>query len=90
MEMERDGHLHFLDTHTYGRLNDSLGHRLHPPTPPSIQLPSSLTQQAWLASKLGEMFSDRESLHDELGIIQGHFQMEQLQRPAYLLGSQSI
>jgi hypothetical protein len=25
-----------------------------------------------------------------LGIIQGHFQMEQLQRPAYLLGSQSI
>jgi hypothetical protein len=34
-----------------------------------LHLPSSLTQQECLASKLGEILSDQEGLHDELELV---------------------
>lgn len=71
MEMGRDCNFSFLDTVIYRRPDDSLGHRMYPPTPPSIEtrLPSPLTQEALLPN-LEKFFLT--------GVIQDHFQTEQL------------
>jgi hypothetical protein len=86
MEMGRDGHLSFFDTDIYRRPDDSLGHRLCPSTPPSIQTQSSITTQptsmpcfqTWINFFWPGKFAWW------IWVIQGHFQTEQLHHSIHL------
>jgi hypothetical protein len=76
MEMEKDGHLPFLDIDIYRRLDGSLAHIVyHKPTNTNLYLnPGShhhpSIKEAILATLVhrARALCDKESLHDELGV----------------------